>query len=584
MRNRNIIRIFTFILLIGTVNNLLIFGEAVIERDYPANNCEKIFVHLDKTVYVAGETIHYKVYVVNEESPLQIPESKVLYFALSEHKTGEQILWRVNLNKSTLHSSYKLPESMDAGVYELATYTNRIRESVPENICSQRLFILNLGKQIPDSVSVPILDTITDIRARAGSIPGNQPEIRLQPSKSLYKKNDKVVLEIAMDNLQFNDTANLSLAVTSESLLSGILQNTDIIEQFNRYKETDGEPCLNGLENYAYLLSGRVLNKNNMSPVKDAKILLAVVDSASPKIMYTAADSKGNFRLYLNHFYDNKEIILQLADNTENLDIIWDIDKKNIQYTGSSDVSVPLLSEQVASLNQVRDIRLIEAAYAEEMVVKKIPEKIPGVNYFADPDIIIVPADYTELVNLKEIIVNLIPSVKFKYRKDSYYIQTFNVNKGALSENNLVLLNGIPFCDINYLATLGSRDIKRIEVITSTFLAGGLTYDGVVSIYTHEVKIPETYIKKYIMIFQNTVAATDEGNINIEYVAPAESQSHLPDFRNNLYWNPELKVSGNNKVTVMFSTSRLAGDFNAKLQGITSSGIPLEASISFTVK
>jgi len=582
---KNKIQIFTFVLLIAVINSLHIYGGSVNSRDYPADNCEKIFVHLDKTVYVAGENMHYKVYVVNGKSPLQVPESKILYFALSEHKNGKQILWRVNLNKSTLHGSFQLSESMNAGLYELAAYTNRIREGVPENIFSRELFILNLTKETPDSIYIPVSNAVTDNQTRLVTIPDNQPDIRLRASKSVYRTNDKVVLEINVDNLQLNDTANLSLSVTKETPFSGILHNTNIVEQFNRYKEKNDKPCFNGLENYTYMLTGRILSKNDGQPVNDARILLAVVDSVSPKIMYSAADSKGNFRLYLNQFYDNKEIILQLADNIENTDILWDIEKKSIPYSGNSDISVPLSTEQLTSLNQAKDIRLIETVYTEEMIGKKIHETMSGISYFACPDIIIVPADYTELVNFKEITANIIPQLKLKNSKDNYYIEVYNDSKGVLSENNLVLLNSVPFRDINYIATLGTQDIQRIEIINSgRFLVGDLKYNAVVSIYTHDVKIPEPYIKNHTLILQNTVAATDEKNENNEYVSPSQSRSHFPDFRSSLYWNPDLKVGGNNKVTVEFTTSRLAGKFHAKIQGITSSGIPLDASVSFSVK
>jgi hypothetical protein len=208
-----------------------------------------------------------------------------------------------------------------------------------------------------------------------------------------------------------------------------------------------------------------------------------------------------------------------------------------------------------------------------------------GISYFACPDIIIVPADYTEMANFKEITANIIPQLKLKNRKDNYYIEVYNDSKGALSENNLILLNGVPFHDINYIATLGTQDIQRIEIINSSrFLAGDLKYNAVVSIYTYDMKIPEPYIKNHTLVLQNTVTATDEENEYNEYEEPAQSPSHFPDFRSCLYWNPDLKVDGNNKVTVQFTTSQLAGKFNAKIQGITSSGIPLDASVSFSVK
>lgn len=563
---------------------MLIYGGSVNNSDYPANNCEKIFVHLDKEVYVTGETIRYKVYVLNEKSPSLIPESKILYFVLSDQKNGEQIHWRVNLNKSSLYGSYQLPINMNASAYELSVYTNRIRESVPENIFSQKLFILSLNKETPDSVNILIPNTVTYNPTREVTTPDDQPIIRLQNLKSEYRTNDKVVIEITVYNLQPGDTSNLSLSVTNETPFSAMLQHSNIVEQFSGYDKADRESCLRGLENYAYMLCGRVAQKSDGSPVKNAKIFLAVVDSISPKIMYSAGDSKGNFCFYLNQFYDNKEIILQLAENSENLDLLWYIDKKIIPSPKSSWKSIPLSPEQIAYFDQIKNIRLIDALYTEEIIEKKIPETIPGVNNFANPDLIIVPADFAELINFKEITVNLIPSIRLKYREDSYYLQTYNVNKGTLSENNLVLLNGVPFHDINYIVSLGSRDIQRIEVITSTFLAGGFAYDGVVSIFTHDAKIPETYLKKHTLLLQNAVTETDIENKNIKDVEPDQSLSHFPDFRNNLYWNPELKVSGNNKVTIEFATSKLVGIFDVKIQGITSSGIPLNAGVSFCVK
>jgi len=584
MRTRNKIQIFTFILLIVAINDLLIYGGSINGSDNPANDCEKIFVHLDKTVYVAGENIYYKVYVINGNSPLQVPESKILYFSLSEHKSGKQISWRINLDKNALHGSYQLPENMNAGIYQLAAYTNRIRENLPENIFSQELIVLNLAKETPDSIYMSASDAVTD--SKSGTVPDDQPNIRIQSLKAVYNTNDKVALEITVDNLHLNDTAYLSLSVTNETPFSGILHSANIIQQFNRIGEINDRPCFSGLENYTYILSGRVLNKDDGTPVRNAKIFLAVVDSVSPKIMYTAGDSDGNFRLYLNQFYDNKEIILQLAGYAENPDILWDIEKKSIPDSESPDVSLPLSSEQVAFLNRTKDIRLIEAVYTERMISKKVTGTISGVSYFACPDIIIIPADYTEMNNFKELTVNIIPALRLKNNYDNYYLQLFNISNKALSENNLVLLNGVPFNDINYIATLGTRDILRIEIINSSrFLAGDLTYDGVISVYTHDNKIPETYINSHTMVFQNTVAVTDAENKYDENVVPVRRQSRFPDFRNNLYWNPELKVYGNNnKVTVEFTTSLLADKFNARIEGITSSGNPLSATVSFNVK
>jgi hypothetical protein len=340
------------------------------------------------------------------------------------------------------------------------------------------------------------------------------------------------------------------------------------------------------LENHSYMLSGRILNKSDGSPVKYTGIFLAVIDSLTPKILYSATDENNRFHFYLNQFYDNKEIILQPANGDAYSDITWELGKKTVPYSESSGMPLILSAEQIKFLNQVKDLRLIEEVYTEVISVQKVNKTVPEISYFACPDITIVPDDYTEMANFGEIAANIIPQLKLRSRKDNYYLEVYNDSKGALDENNLVLLNGVPFRDINYIATLGTHDIKRIEIINSgIFMAGDLEYNAVVSIYTHDVGLPEPYLKNYTMFFQNTVAGTDEDNDSAKFrVPPGQSRSHFPDFRSNLYWNPELKVSGNNTIAVEFTTSRLMGQFIAEVQGITSSGIPVIAYVSFSVE
>jgi hypothetical protein len=582
----NKIHIIILILLIAGINELPASAMLTDGKDSPVNRIEKIFVHTNKNIYVAGENLYYKVYVENGESQLQIPESKVLYFTLSDNKSNKHILWRINLDKSSLYGSYRLPDNIDAGIYELSVYTNQLRECSPENIFSQELFILNLSKTIPDSIYINTPNVVvSDSLIRAVSLPVNKPAIRLENLKPVYRPKNKAVLEIRIDNLLPNDTADLSLSVTAETPLNGVLQDCNIIEQFNRHTIPDVKPCLPGLENYTYMLKGRLLDKSDGSPVKDAKIFLAVTDTVSPKIMYSSSDIDGNFCFYLNHFYDNKEIILQLSEGTDNRDIQWDIEDKYIEQSGVSDKLVQLRPEQVAFLDQIKNIRLIDKVYHEGTSEKKTYQTPPGISYLSCPDITLFPSEYTELVNFKEIVANIMPQVKLKTHDNIYYLQVYNNSKAALGDNNLVLLNGIPFYDMNYIATLGTRGIQRIEITNSgLFFVGNLAYNAVVAIFTYDGKIPQPYLERHTLVLQNPVSSTDTGNLYNDFITPDQSQTHLPDFRSNLYWNPEIKISGNNRISIEFTTSRLTGKYKAHIQGITSSGVPLNTSISFSVE
>jgi hypothetical protein len=583
LRKIHTIKIFTFILLFTTVNNAISYGSSGKNDDSPDGNCEKIFVHLNKLVYAAGESLFYKVYVVDGKLPLQKPASNILYLSLAECGNGKCVPWRINLNSSTVFGSYQLPEDLNPGVYELKAYTNRIKENAPETIFSQDLIILNLAKETPKTLSISEQQVLDGSSYGSMLISDQEPSIQVNTSKSLYGPDEHVMLEISSKNLALSDTAKLSISVSSETE-NPLITHIDPVNQFSLYKGQTAQTCTSGLENHGYILSGRIKDKESNSPVSGAGILLAVTDSIAPQMLFAETDITGNFRFYVSSFFDNKMLILQCMKDPEDLEIVWEIDNKNINGCTRNHTSIPLTTEQTAFLDQTKDIRLINAIYENTSEEEHSSAIIKRPNFFGVPDMIIYPDDFAEMVNFKEIADNLLPTVRFTIRNKNYSIQVYNSVAKDWLRNSTVLLNGIPFSDLNYIATLGSFDIQRVEVVSSRFFAGNLTFQGIVSIYTRDHQIPATYIDSHTLVFPNDVAETSMNNQKTDLSANIQSGAHLPDFRFNLYWNPDLQISGNNQAFVEFTTSQLSGKYQVNIQGITTSGDPLSATLSFEVK
>jgi hypothetical protein len=583
LRKIHTIKIFTFVLLFTTANHAITYGSLGINNDSPDGNCEKILVHLNKLVYVAGESLLYKIYILDGELHLQKPESNVLYLSLSECSNGKDILWRINLNSSNIFGSCQLPEDLNPGVYELKAYTNRIKENAPEYIFSQDLIILNLAKETPKILSISEQQALNDSSNGSIVISRQEPSIQANTSKSLYGSHEHVMLEISAKNLALSDTALLSVSVSSVTE-KPLITYIDPIKQFRLYKGQTVQPCTNGLENHGYILSGRIKDKKNNSPVSGAGILLAVTDSISPQMLFAESDLTGNFRFYVSSFFDNKMLILQCMKDPGELEVVWEIDDKSIRGLTINHTSIPLTEEQTAFLDQTKDIRLINAIYENISEEEQSSANLTRSNFFGIPDMVIYPDDFAEMVNFKEIADNLLPTVRFTIRNKNYSIQVYNSFSKEWLKNSTVLLNGIPFSDLNYIATLGSFDIQRIEVVSSRFFAGNLTFQGIVSIYTRDHQVPVTYVDNHTLAFSNDVATTSIKNQNTDIFANTQSGAHLPDFRFNLYWNPDLRISGNNQAFVEFTTSQLSGKYQVNIQGITTSGDPLSATISFEVK
>jgi hypothetical protein len=163
-------------------------------------------------------------------------------------------------------------------------------------------------------------------------------------------------------------------------------------------------------------------------------------------------------------------------------------------------------------------------------------------------------------------------------------IQVYNVRTGLWPESNMILLNGVPFYDMNFIATLGTKDISRIEVIGGNYLLGDITLEGLVSIYTYDHKIPEFYLKNRACIFQNSVIPSELPATSVNDGKRSEGTSHDPDFRVNLLWEPEKELAGNQKLVLRFPVSLIAGKYDVIVNGMTQTGNLVSGKTSFEVK
>ena len=194
------------------------------------------------------------------------------------------------------------------------------------------------------------------------------------------------------------------------------------------------------------------------------------------------------------------------------------------------------------------------------------------------------PAEFIELIDFKDISENILPGVKFRKRKNIYFIQIYDPNSEIImTPETLVFLNGVPFKNLDYVSSLGSNDIKQIDIYNTQLLYGDLSFYGLLSIKTYDKKMPDTYLKNYAYVFNNNVQSSliSDNNINRQI---DNNLSNYPDFRHTLFWEPSLTVSGQNKVIIEFYTSELKAVYNIIVQGLTSSGIPLEAVSEIEVK
>lgn len=107
---------------------------------------EKIYVHTDRAVYVAGDDIWFKVYLIDSKFHVPIASSKVAYLELLDQQQKIIVRRIIRLKKGTGVGDFKIPYEQKAGSYIVRAYTNYMRNFDAAYSFNKKIQVLALKK------------------------------------------------------------------------------------------------------------------------------------------------------------------------------------------------------------------------------------------------------------------------------------------------------------------------------------------------------------------------------------------------------------------------------------------------------
>lgn len=113
---------------------------------------EKIYVHTDKSVYLPGEILWFKVYCVdgNDHKPLNL--SKVVYIEVLDNNQSRIVEAKVAMKNGSGDGSLYIPVSVSNGNYKLRAYTSWMKNFGPDFYFEKPITFVNPLKS-PDAVT-----------------------------------------------------------------------------------------------------------------------------------------------------------------------------------------------------------------------------------------------------------------------------------------------------------------------------------------------------------------------------------------------------------------------------------------------
>jgi hypothetical protein len=331
-----------------------------------------------------------------------------------------------------------------------------------------------------------------------------------------------------------------------------------------------------------HLLTVRTIDSRTKLPVPNTPVSLSIPGVVS-QFSNSVSDDRGEACLNLKLFYGANEPIIHTNKANIELEIVNPFSEK------FSSTSFPLFQlneewkQQLLSRSIGSQVEYVYAADKKQQFYLSSPFDSTAFygmlykKYLLD--------DYTRFSSIQEVVQEYIPELRLKKAGNSYKFQVLNIPyKSFFERDPLLLLDGIPIANSDKIVEFDPLKIKKIEVVAGKYYRSGAIEEGIVNFCTYDGDL-----SGFALDSGSLITSYEGMQLQREFYSPVyetsdQALSRLPDFRNVLYWSPEIKTGRSGKTELSFYTSDMPGRYAIVVNASNHSGLIGSNTIFFSVK
>jgi len=522
---------------------------------------ERLWLHTNNTSFFPSEYLYFNIYTLNTSTHKASDLSKVAYVRLVSSNGTNALEKRVSLNNGFGQGDLFIPPTLKTGSYQIQAYTAWMLNA-PESIFTQEVFIINPYT----NAKVTALNTE---ESTSNTQPIKQNEfnsIAIEVAKQ-YKKRDSIELLIKTIN-----EANLSSFPYSIS-----------VRKIDRIPHPIRNQIWNSTSQQHTSIKDSVWLPEHRGGTIRAQVNSDYFDTNSAVI-----SQRGTDRLVLRLTEENANTIsIQSPKANSDFSVL-------IQDQGNYSIedlikfnSLPKPKKQVYPSS----FKSIDQHFKTAIIKRSLYNQIENSYFEFKPDSIVLSPDtsflnslssvefnlneYTRFATLKETIREIIPEVSVTTIQGKEVIRVKQIRMMPRFENALLVVDGIVFANTQQLFDIAATMIDKIQIYTEPFVLGGTTYAGALIMTGNNPEAP--YFQKAVTVPQTHLTESPKSYFNQLH----KSDSNLPDYRTQLYWNPRLipeKIQN-----IQLFSSDVSGRFEVRVQGLDSNLNPFSVVKEFEV-
>ncbi|HEY3388786.1 MAG TPA: hypothetical protein VGK38_04385 [Prolixibacteraceae bacterium] len=540
-------------------------AQPTIGVDYAKRLVEKTVLFTDRETYCVDEDISFSAFNVTLPMLRNADWSNILYVELIA-PDGEAFARRkFAFSQDGATGTLRIPTNMLTGNYYLRAYTRWMRDFSPYNYFYKMVSVIN-----------PFRGELLEPRGNPGkgsvieSPTINSDDFQLKTSKKSYTKREQVSLKVSVDHAD-DYNGKFVVSVIPKGIEEPLMPN---LAGFPGQKfSPDFIPETRGLS-----ISGKVVNQADSAPMPFTLVGLTIFKE-NPENMNVLTNENGQFFFDLSKLKGEYEIFISAKSNEKQIPMIL-VDND----FSSQKIELPYVQFDLSEASKMRYQSLafnsqMQTLYKQQKIEDELKSFSSDSSFYGKPDFVLNISKYIAMPSVKDYIYELIPQVGVRHDEKKTILKVLGTYSDLAMYEPLVLVDMVPIFDIDRVLELQPDKIERIEVVTVPYVRGDIIFGGIVSLFSKKGDLAGIDLPSIGRFITYSMLSRD-----FTQVAPDPKNNHIPDLRNCLYWNPNLKLKGTRPSEISFNTGDNGGDYVIVVRGVDQSGKTKISTAEFSVK
>jgi hypothetical protein len=304
------------------------------------------------------------------------------------------------------------------------------------------------------------------------------------------------------------------------------------------------------------------------------------------QVYFAQSNAKGQVQFELKDYFGSGEMVVRPYSADDSLYRIELQNQYAEQYTSQPLAPLTFAATNPNLLTNYSVGMQVRQVYAGDSLNQfSAPQRTDTFSFIGVPDYTYNLDDYTRFTTMEEVLREYVRPINVGSRQGKpHMVFVDEATHTPYDENLLVMLDGVPLYRGDRIFQYDPLKVKKLEIYPRGYVMGPYYFLGVASFSTYKGQFDAHELDPHLISFDYSGLQMQREFYAPTYETAERKESRVPDYRNTLYWNPNIQLTANGTTSVSFYSCDQKGRYLGVLQGLDDKGNPIAQEFQFEVK